>query len=77
MNQNFVERDADDRRRGRHAGRLQPGTPCEVTLYTWAFVEPPAEPLMNPVERSLVGQIGARAGRNPARGCGHGLRFIL
>jgi hypothetical protein len=32
---------------------------------------------MNLVERSLVGQIGSRAGGDEARGSGHGLRFIL
>jgi hypothetical protein len=75
--QNLVERDADDRRCCCHASRLEPSTPREVTLYAGAFVKPPAQPLMNSVERGIVGQVGACAGGDEARGRGHGLRFIL
>src|SRR5260370_22157298 len=53
--QNFVERDTDARRCRGSAQCPEPDTPCEAGVCPGTLVEPLAEPLMNPVQSSLVG----------------------
>src|SRR6266851_3643866 len=56
--QNFVERDTNERRCCCRAECPEPDAPCEASVCPGTLVEPLGEPLMNPVQSSLVGQIG-------------------